>query len=55
MRHRRRLQAERTVPDRELARRLTPEINPKMVPVPSLVVRANPLVAGYWSLARKLL
>jgi GT2 family glycosyltransferase len=55
LRHRRRLQAERTVPDRELARHLTPEINPKMVPVPSLVVRANPLVAGYWSLARKLL
>lgn len=55
VRHRRRLQAERTVPDRELAPHLTPWINPKMVPVPALVSRANPIVAGYWSFVRKLL
>jgi GT2 family glycosyltransferase len=53
--HRRRLQGERTVRDRELARHLTPRINPGMVAVPAFVARANPLVAGYWSLARRLL
>lgn len=55
VRHRRRLQHERTVRDRELARWLTPWINPKMVPVPAFVIRANPLVAGYWSFVRRLL
>ena len=55
LRHRRRLQRERTVPDRELALRLTPRINPRMVPVPALVARANPVVGAYWSLARRLL
>lgn len=55
IRHRRLLQRERTVPDRELARHLTARIDPKMVAVPSIVARANPLVSGYWSLARRLL
>ena len=49
------LQRERTVPDRELAPHLTAWINPKMVPVPALVSRANPLVASYWSFVRRLL
>jgi GT2 family glycosyltransferase len=53
--HRRRLQQARTVPDRELARHLTPVIDPKMVPVPAVVARTNPLVASYWSVVRRLL
>jgi GT2 family glycosyltransferase len=55
LRHRRELQRARTVPDRELARYLTPVINPKMVPAPAVVARANGLVAAYWSVARRLL
>jgi GT2 family glycosyltransferase len=55
LRHRRDLQETRTVPDRELARHLTPVINPKMVPVPAAVARANWLVAAYWSVVRRLL
>ena len=53
--HRRKLQGARTVPDRELARHLTAVIDPKMVPVPAPVARANRLVSGYWSVARRLL
>jgi GT2 family glycosyltransferase len=53
--HRRKLQQARTVPDRELARHLTPVIDPKMVSVPTAVARSNPLVASYWSVVRKLL
>jgi hypothetical protein len=55
LRHRHKLQRARTVSDRELSRHLTPIVNPKMVPVPAAVVRANSLVAAYWSMARKLL
>ena len=55
LRHRRDLQRARTVSDRELARHLTPRIDPKMVPVPAPVARTNGLVAAYWSLARRLL
>ncbi len=55
LRHRRDLQRARTVSDRELSRHLTPVINPKMVPVPAAVVRANSLVSAYWSLVRRLL
>lgn len=55
LRHRRRLQGERTVRDRELAPHLRARIDPKMIPVPALVARANPLLSGYWSLARRLL
>jgi GT2 family glycosyltransferase len=55
LRHRRRLQNERRVPDRELARHLTPVADPQMISVPSVVRNANRLAAGYWSLARRLL
>jgi GT2 family glycosyltransferase len=55
LRHRRRLQAARTVSDRELARHLTPIVNPKMIPVPGAVAWSNRLVAAYWSVARRLL
>jgi len=54
LRHRRGLQRERTVSDRELARHLTPVINPGMVPVPAAVARANGLVAAYWSMVLRL-
>jgi GT2 family glycosyltransferase len=55
LRHRRRLQASRAVPDRELSRYLTPVVDPKMISVPAPVRGANKVVAGYWSLARRLL
>jgi GT2 family glycosyltransferase len=55
LRHRRRLQSERWVPDRELARYLTPIADPQMISVPSAVRGANRLAAGYWSLAQRLL
>jgi GT2 family glycosyltransferase len=55
VRHRRRLQRARTVPDRELSRHLTAVIDPKMIPVPALVAKANRLVSGYWAAARRLL
>jgi GT2 family glycosyltransferase len=54
-RHRRRLQASRAVSDSELSRYLTPVVDPKMISVPAPVRGANRLVAGYWSLARRLL
>jgi GT2 family glycosyltransferase len=53
--HRRLLQSERRIPDRELARWLTPVVEPGMIPIPRIVRAANPLVRGYWSLARRLL
>ena len=53
--HRRRLQGERRVPDRELARWLTPVVDPGMISVPGLVRAANPVLRGYWALARRLL
>lgn len=52
-RHRRKLQSERLVPDRELARHLTPTVDPKMVDVPALVTLANPVLERYWSLVRR--
>lgn len=52
-RHRRKLQSERLVPDRELARHLTPIVDPKMVDVPALVTLANPVLERYWSLVRR--
>jgi GT2 family glycosyltransferase len=55
LRHRRRLQRERRVPDRELARYLTPVADPRMISVPAAVRGANRLAVGYWSLARRLL
>jgi GT2 family glycosyltransferase len=54
-RHRRLLQDRRRVPDRELAQWLTPVVDPGMVSVPAVVRAANPLLRGYWSLARRLL
>jgi len=52
--HRRKLQSERVVADRELTRHLTPLVDPKMVDVPALVKIANPFLARYWSLVRRL-
>ena len=54
-RHRRELQRARRVSDRALAGFLTPAIDPGMVDVPALVRLANPLLAAYWSLARRAL
>ncbi len=54
-RHRRRIQASRRVPDRELARFLTPVFDPRMIDVPGAVRLANPFVRAYWSLARRVL
>ena len=54
-RHRRELQRQRSVSDRELAGYLTPMADPQMISVPAAVRGANRLVAGYWSLARWLL
>ena len=53
--HRRLLQRERSASDRELARWLTPVVEPGMIPVPRVVRAANPLLRGYWSVARRLL
>jgi GT2 family glycosyltransferase len=54
-RHRRETQRLRRLGDRELARFLSPVIAPAMIPVPAPVRVLNPLVAAYWSLARRLL
>ena len=53
--HRRELQAGRTVRDRELARYLTPIIDPAMIDVPAPVRAANPVLRAYWAVARRLL
>jgi GT2 family glycosyltransferase len=55
LRHRRRLQSERTVPDRELAQYLTAVLDPAMIELPKAVRVVNPLLAGYWALVRRLL
>ncbi len=54
-RHRRETQRLRRVPDRELARLLTPEIAPAMISVPAVIRAANPLLRAYWALARHAL
>jgi GT2 family glycosyltransferase len=54
-RHRRELQGLRLVPDRTLARYLTPVIDPAMIDVPAPVRAANPVLRAYWALARRLL
>jgi GT2 family glycosyltransferase len=54
-RHRRRLQRERVLRDRELARFLTPVVDPQMISVPGLVRAMNPLLRGYWAAVRRLL
>jgi GT2 family glycosyltransferase len=51
--HRRETQRLRRVPDRVLARLLTAVIDPAVVEVPAAVRLANPLLAAYWSLARR--
>jgi GT2 family glycosyltransferase len=53
--HRRETQALRRVPDRELARYLTPVIDPKMIALPALLRVANPLMRAYWAAARRVL
>ena len=52
---RRATQRARQVRDRELAPFLTAVFEPAMLPVPALLRAANPVVAGYWSLVRRLL
>jgi GT2 family glycosyltransferase len=54
-RHRRRLQSARTVPDRELARHLTPVLDPAMIELPRSVRFVNPMLEAYWGLVRRLL
>jgi GT2 family glycosyltransferase len=53
--HRRRLQAERTVPDRELAHHLTPILDPAMIELPRAVRFVNPMLGAYWAFVRRLL
>jgi len=54
LRLRRRTQRLRTVSDRELVCALTAVIDPRAVPVPPLIRKiVNPLLSGYWSLARR--
>lgn len=55
LRRRRETRRIRRVSDRELVGLLTAVIDPRMLRVPFLVRLANPLVATYWSLARRAL
>jgi GT2 family glycosyltransferase len=55
LRHRRETQRLRKVRDRELARFLTPSLDPKMTPVPRGTNALNRLLVSYWSLARRML
>jgi GT2 family glycosyltransferase len=52
---RRKTQALRQLPDRELAHYLTSVVDPAMIEVPGLVRVMNPLLASYWSLVRRAL
>ncbi len=54
-RHRRETQRLRRVRDRELARYLTPVLDPQVVELPGVIPVANALMRGYWSVARRLL
>ena len=54
-RHRRATQRLRRVPDRELARFLTPVIDPTVVAMPRVIPVANKLLRAYWSVVRKAL
>jgi GT2 family glycosyltransferase len=49
------IQAERTVPDAVIARRLTAQIDPANVAAPPGVGLLNAVMSGYWSLARRLI
>jgi GT2 family glycosyltransferase len=55
LRHRRRLQRARTVADRDLARHLTPVLDPAMIQLPRAIRFVNPVLASYWALVRRLL
>ena len=55
VRHRRETQRLRLVRDRELARLLTPVLDPKMLPLPRGTGTANRVFSAYWSLVRKAL
>lgn len=55
LRHRRRLQAGRTVRDRDLAPHLTPVLDPAMIELPTFVRFVNPMLERYWALVRRLL
>jgi GT2 family glycosyltransferase len=54
-RHRRRTQALRRVPDRELAAHLTPVLDPAVVSLPVGVKLMNRLLSAYWRLALRVL
>jgi GT2 family glycosyltransferase len=54
-RHRRETQRLRRVPDRELAKALTPRLSPTMIAIPRAARAANPVLAAYWRLARRAL
>ena len=53
--HRRETQALRRVSDRELARYLTPVVDPQMIDRPAALRLANPLMRAYWAVARRAL
>lgn len=55
LRHRREAQRLRRVPDRELARFLTPVVNPRMIALPRGAGIFNAFVERYWRVARKML
>jgi GT2 family glycosyltransferase len=50
-----RTQALRRIPDREAARFLTDRLDPPMREVPAAALRLEPLLRGYWAVARRLL
>jgi GT2 family glycosyltransferase len=54
-RRRRETQGLRRVPDGELARHLTPVLDPKIIELPGIARYANPLLVAYWRGVRKLL
>jgi GT2 family glycosyltransferase len=53
--HRRETQALRRVPDRELARYLTPVVDPQMIPLPAPLRATNPIMRAYWAAVRRAL
>ena len=55
LRHRRRTQRLRKVRDRELARFLTPVLDPRMIQLPRGAGFLNGAIERYWRVARRLL
>jgi GT2 family glycosyltransferase len=53
--HRRETQALRKVPDRDLARYLTPVVDPAMIELPAPLRLVNPLMRAYWGAVRRVL